>query len=193
MLLLIVLIGCETVNHDSTIEISHFEKKTENTNFLISNDSNNISLNQALFFIDSISKNYSLEDRHLMPIENKMTKISLLKLRNNNLDTLRYYLSLILLKRYVFHVNCCFQSYEIRNQPIINKLGLDTLNNPILYEFFRFAANDIYNYPVDSLISKPKEIIKSSIIITYINKNKKLLKNKEILKYYNSLPKSFRR
>lgn len=191
-----IIVACEADFENSQVKDLSFDKKIKKSNHLILNDSINnlnVSLNQALFFIDSISVGYSFEDRHKMPVENSMTKASLLTLRNNNLDTLKYYLSLILLKRYTFHVDCCGQSYEVRNLPNNNKLGLDTTNNPILYEFFRFSVDDIYNCSIDTLINKPREIITSSIIIRYIKKNKKILKNKKMLEYYNRLPKKYRK
>lgn len=82
------------------------------------------------------------------------------------------YLTLIFVKLYSAHLECCQQSYEIRKQP---PGGLDKVKDPLAYEF-----NDLikkYSY------KKPIEFISSSIGFEYVQSHRYLLDFEPIKKH----------
>ena len=72
------------------------------------------------------------------------------------------YITLILLKLYRSHLECCNQSYELRE---INKL--DSLDTPIIYAFLRYT--NLYD------LRKPIKFIPSSISYEWIKRKPILL------------------
>lgn len=74
------------------------------------------------------------------------------------------YLTLIFVKLYSAHLECCHQSYEIRKQP---SRGLDKKRDPLVYEFNTLAKM----FPD----GKPIELISSDIGYDYIKTHKYLL------------------
>ncbi len=77
------------------------------------------------------------------------------------------YLTLILLKLYAAHLECCHQSYDLREKA----LKIDTLSNPILYYFVEVTK-----------FSVSKEFVSSSIGYDWVAINPSLLKYKPIKK-----------
>lgn len=77
------------------------------------------------------------------------------------------YLTLILLKLYNAHLECCNQSYELRKN-----FTLDSLQTPILYWFLEITEI----YEADKMI----EFIPSSIAYEWVVKNPKLIEDKFI-------------
>ena len=82
------------------------------------------------------------------------------------------YLTLIILKLYRAHLECCNQSYELRKG-----YKLDSLDTPILFEFIKITK--IYD------LNNPIEFIPSSIAYNLVNKNKELLKYPPIKKEFD--------
>jgi hypothetical protein len=75
------------------------------------------------------------------------------------------YLTLIFIKLYSAHLECCHQSYEIRKLPLSG--NLDKNRDPLIYEF-----NILANKYVEG---KPIEFISSSIGYDYVKSNPHLL------------------
>jgi hypothetical protein len=149
------------------------------------NYTNNISQKESIVHIDSLVNNYTSEYRHTYPFDSLRTKSALLKLRTNNDDTLKYYLTLLMIKKYKYQIECCRQGYELRDPNTLNKVGLDTLNNPILFEFLRFSKSyDHVGYPIDSLLNHRFEFMNSGIIMTWLQNEPKYLQNDSIKNYY---------
>jgi len=131
---------------------------------------------EATAHIDSLFRNYSIENRSEYPFDSLNTKPSLLILRHQNLDTLQFYITYFFLKRYRYDLKIGHMSYEIRNYSLLSPkdyiMGVDSLADPLLYEFFRF-----YNpfekdgISLDALMKKPVERISSHIVLDWIEEN----------------------
>ena len=145
-----------------------------------------ITPEDALSHFDSLSENYRYEARHSWPYDKSITKEATLILRAYDIDTLQYYLTLILIKKYRFQLECCEQGYELRTSPINGNIGLDTIANPLLYEFLRSSHSfDNKGYPIDSLLVKPFEFMNSGVVImTFLKENPSFLKYSKIKDEY---------
>ncbi|MDZ7848172.1 MAG: hypothetical protein U5L96_16260 [Owenweeksia sp.] len=86
------------------------------------------------------------------------------------------YLTLIFIKLYSAHLECCHQSYEVRRQP---PGRLDKEKDPLVYEF----NNLINKYSYD----KPIEFISSSISYDYVKSHKYLLDFEPIKKHVDKI------
>jgi len=75
------------------------------------------------------------------------------------------YLTLVYLKIYRGHLQCCHQSYELRVN--LNSIGIDSITDPLLFEY-NLITNQFDN-------NKRIERISSGIADSWVNKNKKLL------------------
>lgn len=84
------------------------------------------------------------------------------------------YLTLIYLKIYRGHLQCCHQSYELRANP--NPLGIDSITDPLLFEY------NLITKQFDN--DKPIELISSDIAYSWVDKNKRLLSFEHIKKEY---------
>ncbi len=82
------------------------------------------------------------------------------------------YLTLIFVKLYSAHLECCHQSYEIRRQ---SPSGLDREKDPLICEF-----NDLTGQFADK---KRIEFISSGIVYDYVNSHKYLLDFEPIKKH----------
>ncbi len=82
------------------------------------------------------------------------------------------YLTLIFIKLYSAHLECCHQSYEIRKLPLGN---LDKNREPLIYEFNILANKYIEGNPI--------EFISSSIGYDYVKSNPHLLGFEPIKKH----------
>jgi hypothetical protein len=102
-------------------------------------------------------------------------KSSFPSLRKTNKKELEQYLTLIFLKLYRSHLECCHQSYEIRNS--ITNYKIDSLKDPLIYEYNLTTKN----YKPNALI----EFISSDIGYTWTKKNPSLLKYYPIKKEYD--------
>ena len=150
---------------------SKFEKFTE-CSFVKS-----IKVESAIF------KKYVSEFVPDTSIEDGMTKYEIPDSVVKSLKELRIdpeiqlnYLSIYFLKVYRGHLICCHQGYELRNYFDLKNLGIDSINDPFLYEF-----NEITNVITKN---KPVEFINSNLAYEYVSKHKNLLENKEIKNEY---------
>src|SRR5690606_14399277 len=75
------------------------------------------------------------------------------------------YLTLVYLKIYRGHLQCCHQSYELRAKP--NSIGIDSIADPLLFEY------NLITKQFDD--NKRIEMITSGIADTWVEKNKNLL------------------
>ena len=131
----------------------------------------------AISHIDSLFKNFSAEDTQGYPHDTINTKPALLILRNQNPDTLQFYLTYFFLKNYRYDLSHSNMGHEIRDQYFISNpkdyiMGIDTLADPILYEFFRlYNPFEEKGISLDSLMKKPTERIGSEIILDWLEKN----------------------
>ena len=150
-----------------------------------------VSTVDAISHLDSLVSFYNSESRHEFPFDSLKTKPSLLELRTNNEDTLKYYLTLLLIKKYKYHIECCNQGYELRNQNSNKTVGIDTLADPMLYEFLRFSESfEDIGLPVNSLLNNRVEFMNSGIIMDWLNKETKYLQSDSIKSYYNYVIKN---
>lgn len=85
------------------------------------------------------------------------------------------YLTLLYLKIYRGHLQCCHQSYEIR-KTIRQDIGIDSISDPLLYEF------NLITKQFDS--RKRIEMISSGIADNWLTKNKQLLEYDKINSQY---------
>lgn len=93
-------------------------------------------------------------------------------IKNLHPQNFEKYLTLIFVKLYSAHLECCNQSYEIRRQPPV---GLDKLKDPLVYEFNKITKK--YSN------QKRIEFIPSSIGYDYAISHKQLLGFEPIKKY----------
>ncbi len=84
------------------------------------------------------------------------------------------YLTLLYLKIYRGHLQCCHQSYELRKNV---SGGIDSLSDPLLYEY-NFITR-FYNS------NKPIEMIGSGLADVWVEHNRRLLKDPQIKKEYD--------
>ncbi len=84
------------------------------------------------------------------------------------------YLTLIYLKIYRGHLQCCHQSYELRTKT--NSMGIDSIADPLLFEYNLI----IKQFDKDKRI----EMINSSMADSWVEKNKYLLSDDQIKKEY---------
>ena len=84
------------------------------------------------------------------------------------------YLTLIYLKIYRGHLQCCHQSYELRAKP--NSIGIDSISDPLLFEYNLITKLFDNNSRI--------EIITSGIADTWVERNKNLLSDDQIKKEY---------
>jgi hypothetical protein len=85
-------------------------------------------------------------------------------MKNTQPKEFEKYLTLIFIKLYSAHLECCQQSYEVRKQPAI---GLDSHKDPIVYEFNSLAKMYSARDRVD--------FISSDIGYDYVKSHKHLL------------------
>lgn len=146
----------------------------------------NISIQESIIHLDSLVSSYNIELKHKFPFDSHITKPAIYKLRSENEDTLKYYLTLLMIKKYKFHIECCRQGFELRNPKSGHSVGVDSLIDPMLYEFLRFSESyDQYGYTIDSLLTKRFEYMNSSIIMHWIEKEPKYIQYDSINGYYN--------
>jgi acyl carrier protein len=87
-------------------------------------------------------------------------------------------ITLIFIKLYRAHLECCHQSYEVRKQ---RPDKLNKLRDPLVYEFLNFSKG--YQE------GKRLEFISSSIGYTYVKQNPHLLENNQIKEQYDIIKK----
>ena len=104
------------------------------------------------------------------PSDSALRAIEILK--TSHPKELEKYLTLIFVKLYSAHLECCHQSYEIRRQPLG---GLDRDKDPLVCEF-----NDLTKQFADK---KRVEFISSSIAYDYVSSHIYLLDFKPIKKH----------
>jgi len=97
-------------------------------------------------------------------------------LKFSNPKEFEKFLTLIFIKLYSAHLECCHQSYEIRRQP---PNGLDKERDPLVYEFNNLTKK----YPFD----KPIEFISSSIGYDYVKSHKYLMDFEPIKKHVDKI------
>ncbi len=85
-------------------------------------------------------------------------------LKNSKPREFEKYLTLIFVKLYSAHLECCHQSYEIRRQPLG---GLDREKDPLVFEFVTLSGK--------FADKKRIEFISSAVVYDYVNSNKFLL------------------
>jgi hypothetical protein len=83
------------------------------------------------------------------------------------------YITLIFVKLYSAHLECCHQSYEVRKEP---QSGLDQEKDPLVYEFNNFTKK----YPAGMRI----EFISSSLVYDYLISHRYLLELESINKHF---------
>jgi len=154
---------------------------------LISTENKELNPQESINHLDSLVMNYSSADRHSYPYDSVWTKSAFIILKDT--DTLEYYITLLMLKKYRFQMECCNQGYELRNLSLkSNTKGLDTLSNPVLYEFLKFSNSfDKKGYTIDSLLLKPIEFMNSSMILDWLDKKPKYLEYPRIKSEYEQI------
>jgi hypothetical protein len=95
-----------------------------------------------------------------------------------NNEAANKYLTLIFLKLYRSHMQCCHQSYELREGSIEK---IDSVKDPLLYEFNRVAK--FYND------NERPEFISSGISKAYVDSNQYLLQYDKINLEYKKIQK----
>jgi hypothetical protein len=96
-------------------------------------------------------------------------------LRQKNKKELEQYLTLIFLKIYRSHMECCHQSYELRTSKATHMI--DSIGDPLIYEYNLI----IKKYNPNTLI----EFVPSNIGYDWTKKNPSLLKYNAIKKEYD--------
>ena len=106
-----------------------------------------------------------------LPYVNKDLLGAINNLMINDTAMCEKYLSLILLKLYKSHLNCCHQSYDLKTGRAI-----DSLNNPIVFAFIKCTR--MYN------LNEPIEFISSSMGYEWVLNNKWVLRDKRLNKEF---------
>lgn len=179
LIILFFLVSCsvKNPNHQSSSKYSNSELVNHKT-----------SIAESIRYLDSLVINYSEVSKHMFPNDTLITKDVLLKLRKENFDTLQYYVTLIMTKRFRYHLECCDQGYEIRGENDNKNIGIDTINSPILYEFLLFSnPYKGFGYPIETLLVKRFEYMHSSIILKWLGENRKFLNYPLIKEEYDKI------
>ena len=178
----IALLACEQPDHqdvayaktDSTEVVADMAAPIASTLEMKVKVTNNDSFNSLAIFKD-FSENYSpapiLGVAKLPDLPNDVLS-AMRVVKSSQPEEFEKYLTLIFVKLYSAHLECCHQSYELRKQ---NPRGIDPDRDPLVYEF-----NTLSNYfPTD----KPVEFIPSSIGFDYVESHPYLLEFEPIKKH----------
>lgn len=87
------------------------------------------------------------------------------------------YLTLLFLKVYRGHMQCCHQGFELRKE--LNIIGIDSTTDPLVYEYNLITK--FYD------TTKRIEMVGSGIAYSWIEKHKNLLQDKRILKEFHAI------
>lgn len=168
----VVLLGCsqspdksesvKIVSNDLIIDTTYVKS--------LSDTVNKIEFN-SLTIIKEFATNYNPKENRMLPTINKRIYNNFRQLKN--IDSIEYekYLTLVFIKLYLSHLECCHQSYELRKQPpsAIIKENRDTL---------LFLFNEMTN---QFKAEKPIEFVSSSIAYDWV-KSKSQLYNDPYIK-----------
>ena len=129
----------------------------------------------SLTIIKEFATNYNPKENRMLPTINKSIYNSFRQLKKTDSIEYEKHLTLVFIKLYHSHVECCHQSYELRKQPpsTIIKENRDTL---------LFLFNEMTN---QFKAKKPIEFVSSSIAYDWA-KSKSKFYNDPIIKGYLS-------
>jgi hypothetical protein len=108
-----------------------------------------------------------------LPIVTSQIKLNLLSLRQSDKAKLEQYLTLIFIKLYRSHLECCHQSYEVRTA---HSSTIDSIVDPLVFEFNLITK--VYK-PTDRI-----EMFSSGIVYDWVKKHPTLLNDYRIKKEY---------
>lgn len=157
-------------------------KKTESSNAVIADTSlafnHNISPQDNLEIARQFAENF-LPDTTIQNGIKKMNTfpdsvVKAFKAIRIDRQNQEKYLTLLYLKIYRGHLQCCHQSYELRVKP--NSIGIDSIADPLLFQYNLIIKQFDNN--------KSIEMITSNIADTWVEKNKNLLTYDQIKKEY---------
>lgn len=176
-ILIVLTLSCNS----STI--SKFDKEFKNENEIISakeDFSNDVDYAKiAANFAEKFNPTPT-SDREVQSLVNVPDSVSKAYkyLRNNSFQKSEVLLTIIFLKLYRSHLECCHQSYESRTN-IPHTGNIDSIADPLLYEY-----NLIINF-FDN--SRQIEFINSGIAHSWAEKNRNLLENKIVKKEFEEI------
>lgn len=157
--------------------------KVENSQKIIRSGNNDIWKNnkktcRSLYIAKQFSENYVPDTSTEKGFDRMSTFpdsiISAFKSLRTDRKNQEKYLTLLYLKIYRGHLQCCHQSYELRKN---TSKGIDSIADPLLYEF------NLITKAYKS--SNPIEIVGSSIAFFWVEKNKRLLSYDKIKREYD--------
>lgn len=112
-----------------------------------------------------------------LPSVSKEIKDVISKLHNDQYSEGEKYIVLIILKLHRSHLECCNQTYELRQK--YGNYTIEGITSPILQEFLRFTKN----YKNNELI----EFLPSSIAYNWIEKNGNIFKYELITEEFKKI------
>ncbi len=145
-----------------------------------------VGQNTALQIAKSYAESYvpSIEGpTHLVDVPDSVVK-AFQELGRSNEAAAEEYLTLVFLKIYHSHLICCHQSYEIRNGIILD-VAIDSLTDPLLYEFNRITGVLVEQQQV--------EFLSSSFAYDRVKENNDLMKSALIRSEVVAIDKLVRR
>ena len=175
-LIFIMFIGCREISSD---------KKAKKVNLVTSDSSivikENISHQDnleiarqfAVDFLPDTTMQGGMKKMNNFP-DSVVKAFKAIRLDRHNQEK---YLTLLYLKIYRGHLQCCHQSYEIRVKPYV--VGIDSIADPLVFEF------NLITKQFDN--NKRIEMITSGLAHSWVESNKRLLKYDLIKKEYKTI------
>ena len=169
----IVISACGQSSVDSKKENVKDSKQIDSVVVSQGNSQTIDNLNIARQFSENFTPDTTTEngfDKMFTFPDSVVTAFKSLRLDRPNQEK---YLTLLYLKIYRGHLQCCHQSYELRKNP---SKGIDSITDPLLYE---------YNLIIKLFDSnKSIEMVGSGIAHNWVEKNKGLLSYDKIKREY---------
>ena len=157
-------------NHTDETEANPNSTKTENVDTLR-------NVNTANFFVHHYNPNRkSNSGIARLPVPSDSIVSAFLFVKDNYPDKFETQLTILLLKLYRAHLECCHQSYEIRQEP---STELSPTRDFLVYEFNLLS----HQFPAN----KRLELITSTIGYNYVKSNPRLLTNDTVRVYFEAI------
>jgi hypothetical protein len=168
----IILLGCsQSAEKSESVEIVLNDTIADTVSVKSFSDTVNKIETNPLSVVKEFATKYNPKENRMLPTINKNIYNSFRQLKKNDSIEYEKYLTLVFIKLYRSHVECCHQSYELRRQPPSPKIEEE--KDTLLFLFNEMTSQ--------FKAEKPIEFISSSIAYDWA-KSKRILSNDRLIK-----------